>query len=202
MESLLRNDFTAHYGLPICTKTNLVFVTDEPYFEVEDTVTREIAIHTVVGQGMARFANPTKMKMTIANYDKFVTSLPNSFQRGRDRCDIIVACDIDRYFILGEIKDSPNIKYHRKKAKGQLLESLITLSSVPAILELVNRKAVKRCCYFNKQTSSPAPIIAVAAFNRLPSLFPDGFKMSHAEIEGLNFEFWEYLSGQTLILTR
>ncbi len=202
MEDLFRNDFTTHYGLSVCTEANLTLVTAEPYFEIEDTETREIAVHTVNGQGMARFSNPTGMTITIVNYDKFVTSLPNPFQNRRKRCDIIVVCDIDRYFVLGEIKDSPNVKNHRKKAKKQLYESLITLVAVPQILELINGKAIKRCCYFNKQSSSPISISAVSAFNRLSNIFPDGFKMTHSGIEGQNFEFWEYLGGQTLTLTR
>lgn len=199
MEALLRNDFTAHYGLPVCIEPNLAIQTNETYFEIEDTVTREIAIHTINGVGMARFSNPNALAITIANYDKFVTSLPNHFQNGRKRCDIIV-CDDGRSLILGEIKDSPNIKQHRKKAKKQLYESLTTLLAVPKILILVNNKAVKRCCYFNKQTSSPELITATTAFNRLSTIFPDGFKMNHSGIEEQDFEFWEYLGGQTLTL--
>jgi hypothetical protein len=200
MEDFLRNDFTTHYGLPVCNEPNLVIETDKPYFEIEDTVAREIVIHTTVGQGIARFSNPMALSITIANYDKFVTSLPNHFQKGRMRCDIIV-CDADRFFILGEIKDSSNIQQHRKKAKRQLFESLTNLSAVPQILSLFNGRVVKRCCYFNKQTNSPALLIATTAFNRLATIFPDGFKMNHPGIEGQNFEFWEYLGGQTLTLT-
>jgi len=201
MKDLLRNDFTTHYGLPVCIEPNLVIETNEPYFEIEDTVAREIVIHTIVGQGMARFSNPANLTITISNYDKFVTSLPNPFQNGRKRCDIVI-CDDEKYFILGEIKDSPNIKQHRKKAKKQLFESLTTLTAVPQILVSINLKSVKRCCYFNKQTSSPAIISATTAFNRLSTIFIDGFKMSHLGIEGQNFEFWEYLGGQTLTMTQ
>ncbi len=202
MEDFLRNDFTTHYALPVCTVANLTLVTDEPYFEIEDTA-GEIALHTAVGQGTARFSNLASLTMTIANYDKFFTSLPNQFQRHKERCDIIVTCGVDRYFVLGEIKDSTNIKHYRKKAKAQLLKSLTALVAVPQISALIHGKAIKRCCYFNKQpSSSPAPINAVAAFNRLSTLVPDGLKMTHSEIENLNFEFWEYLGGQTLTLTR
>lgn len=199
MENLLRNDFTAHYGLPICTETNLVIETNELYFEIEDTLERQIVIHTAIGQGMARFSNPMNLRITIANYERFVTSLQNDFQNGRKRCDILV-CDTKRYFILGEIKDSSNIKQHRKTAKKQLYESLITITAVPQLLTLINRRVVKRCCYFNKQTKSPASITAITAFNRLSRIFPNGFQMNHPDIEGQNFEFWEYLGEQTLTL--
>ena len=199
MEDLLRNNYTAHYGLPVCTEPNLVIQTNETYFEIEDTVTRETALHTINGDGMARFSNPNASAITIANYDKFVTSLPNDFQRGKGRCDIIV-CDDGRNLILGEIKDSPNIKQHRKKAKKQLYESLTTLMAVPQFLAITNNKTIKRCCYFNKQTSSPAILTATTAFNRLSLIFQDGFQMNYPAIEGQNFEFWEYLGGQTLTL--
>lgn len=200
MEDLLRIDYTAHYGLPVCYESDLAIQTNEIYFEIEDTVTREIALHTINGDGMARFYNPNATEITIANYDKFVTSLPNHFQNGRKRCDIIV-CDVGRNLILGEIKDSPNIKQHRKKAKKQLYESLSTLMAVPQFLSLTNSKIIKRCCYFNRQTSSPAILTATTAFNRLSFIFQDGFQMSHPAIEGQNFEFWEYLGGHTLALT-
>jgi hypothetical protein len=202
MENILRNDFITHYGLQACTETNLTLRTDKPYFEIEDTVAREIEIHTVKGQGMARFSNPSQLTITITNYDKFITCLPNSFQNRKKRCDIIVVDEGDRYFVLGEIKDSPNVKNHRKTARKQLLDSLTTLVAVPNISELINGKTVKRCCYFNKQPNSPAILSAVSAFNRLSTLFPDGFKMNHTEIELQNFEFWEYLGEQTLTLTK
>ncbi|MCC5944570.1 MAG: hypothetical protein JJT94_06510 [Bernardetiaceae bacterium] len=200
MEDLLRNDFTAHYGIPVCTEPNLVIQTSETYFEIEDTTTKEITLHRTDGEGMARFSNPNSLVITIANYDKFVTSLPIHFQNGRKRCDIIV-CDDERNLIFGEIKDSPNIKQHRKKAKKQLYESLTTLLAVPQFLALSNNKIVKRCCYFNKQTNSPAILTATTAFNRLSTIFQDGFQMSHPGIEGHNFEFWEYLGGHTFTLT-
>ncbi len=202
MEDFLRNDFTTHYALPVCTVANLTLVTDEPYFEIEDTK-GEIALHTTVGQGTARFSNLANLTMTIVNYDKFVTSLPSDFRLGKKRCDIIVTCDADRYFVLGEIKNSHKIKRRGAKAQEQLLESLTALVAVPQISALIHGKAIKRCCYFNKQSSSsPAPINAVAAFNRLAGTVSSGLKMTHSGIEGLNFEYWEYLGGQTLTLTR
>jgi hypothetical protein len=73
--------------------------------------------------------------------------------------------------------------------------------AVPQFLALTNNKTIKRCCYFNKQTSSPAILTATTAFNRLSLIFQDGFQMSHPAIEGQNFEFWEYLGGHTLTLT-
>lgn len=204
MEVLLKNDFTTHYGLPACIEPNLVIQTNETYFEIEDTLAREIAIHITNGDGMARFSNPNALTITIANYDKFVTTLPNHFQNGIKRCDI--ALTSQSQFILGELKDR-NINKPKKKrrvssdAKKQLFVSLTTLLAVPTIAALANSKNVKKCCYFNKQTNAPVLINATTAFNRLSRLFQDGFRMSHPGIEGHNFEYWEYLGGQTLTLT-
>ncbi len=204
MEALLRNDFTTHYGLPVCTEPNLVITTNESYFEIEDTAARDLVLHTNNGSGMARFSNPSLLTVSVSNYDKFMTSLPHHFEKGKKRCDM--ALTSQSQFILGELKDR-NINKPKKKrsvrsgAKEQLFVSLTTLLAVPTIAALANSKNVKKCCYFNKQTNAPALLSATTAFNRLSTLFQDGFKMSHPGIEGHNFEFWEYLGGQTLTLT-
>ena len=46
MEDLLRTDFTSHYGLSVCTTAKITVVTNEPYFEIEDTDVKEIMLHT------------------------------------------------------------------------------------------------------------------------------------------------------------
>jgi len=148
---------------------------------------------------VAVFSNPSAASIHIANYDKFLTSLPNDFQRGRERCDLIIT-DGGRIFILGEMKDSPAIQRHRKKAKKQLLESLDTLLEVPAILSVAGHAEARKCCYFNKWNGAPAFITATNAFNRLSTITSDGLRMDHPEIEARNFEFWEYLGGQILSL--
>lgn len=204
MEALLRNDFTTHYGLPVCTEPNLVITTKESYFEIEDTAARDLVLHTNNGSGMARFSNPSLLSVSVANYDKFMTSLPSHFEKDKKRCDMVLTSQSQ--FFLGELKDR-NISKPKKKrsvrsgAKEQLFVSLTTLMAVPKIAALANSKNVKKCCYFNKQTNAPALLTATTAFNRLSTLFQDGLKMSHPGIEGNNFEFWEYLGGQTLTLT-
>lgn len=204
MENILRNDYTAHYGLPVCIEPDLAIQTRATYFEIEDAVTREITLHTINGRGMARFSNPNALAITIVNYDKFVTSLPTHFQTGRKRCDM--ALTSQSQFILGELKDRDISKSKKKlsvrsDAKKQLLASLSALIDVPEIAALANSKNIRKCCYFNKQTNAPALLSATIAFNRLSTISLDGFKMSHPGIEGYNFEFWEYLGGQTLTLT-
>lgn len=201
METLLRKDFTSYYGLPECIEPDITQNTTEEYFELEDTELKEIVIHTVRGNGMANFANPQKLDLVIANYDKFVSSLPHQFQHAQKRCDIGISGDNSQYFVLGELKDSPNIKKHRSKAKKQLLMSLNSILAVPTFSAYINLKTIKRCCYFNKQSKAPSSINASTAFNRLPNAFPDGFEMPNPEFESLGFSFYEYTGRQTLVIT-
>ena len=204
METLLRNNFTTHYRLPICNEPDLVIQTNELYFEIEDTAVRAIALHTIIGSGVARFSNPNTLLIKIANYDKFVTSLPNTFQHGRKRCDILLTSQSQ--FILGELKNRYIGELERESAvricaQRQLEQSLVTLLAVSQIAALAKNKDVRKCCYFNKQASSPPLINATIAFNRLSTIFRDGLQMTNTEIETHEFEYWEYLGAQTLTLT-
>lgn len=202
MEVLLTDKLISHYNLSSPEITDWFINTEESYFEIEDTNAGEIQLHTVRGEGMAKFLNRDTLELTIINYDKFITSIRDEpFKNGRKRCDIIVSCNIDRYFILGELKDRNPQGNVRSVAKKQLLSSIQTLKSVPEINTYINSKAVKRSCYFNKQPTSPPFLTATTAFNRLSSVYPDGLKMSKPDIEELGFEFYEYTGEQTMNLT-
>jgi hypothetical protein len=207
MEDLLTNNLVSHYSLPVPTITNWFVKTTEKYFEIEDTDAGEITLHTTRGLGMGRFSNLDSLDFTVFNYDKFITSIQNEpFKEGRLRCDILLDSSNNRYFILGEIKDRSilnknAIKNVRKGAKEQLLSSLQTILAVPEIVTYSTPKAIKRCCYFNKQSTSPATLSATTAFNRLPNFYPDGFKMSKPDIEAFGFDFYEYTGEQTMVLT-
>jgi hypothetical protein len=207
MEDLLMTNLVAHYSLPVPTTTNWFVQTAETYFEVEDTNAGEIVLHTTRGLGMGKFSNLDALDITVINYDKFITSIQDEpFKRGRQRCDILLNSNNNRYFVLGEIKDRNIInknsrKSVRKGAKEQLLASLQTIISVPEIASYVNPKIIKRCCYFNKQSVSPVILSVTTAFNRLPNFYPDGFKMSKPDIEALGFDFYEYTGEQTMTLT-
>lgn len=199
-------NLVAHYGLPIPMTTNWFINTIEAYFEIEDTVAGEIVLHTTRGLGMGKFSNLDALNVTVFNYDKFITSIDDEpFKHGRKRCDILLDSNDDKYFILGEIKDKAlltdgKIKNVRSEAKKQLLSSLQTIFEVPEILTYINSKTTKRCCYFNKQSSSPVTLNATTAFNRLLNFYPDGFQMSKPDIEAFGFDFYEYTGEQTMIL--
>lgn len=199
MQTLLTNEFIAHYKLPNFAINNWVLVTEDSYFEIEDTHAGEIVFHTARGQGMAKFNNTNSLKLSILNYDKFLTAIPfEPFKKGRKRCDIIVHSLTDRYFILGELKDRNPKDKVRSSAKKQLLSSLETIKAVPEIDAFINKKIIKRCCYFNKQSTSPAILNVTTAFNRLASIYPNGFKMNKPKMELLGFEFYEYTGEQTM----
>jgi len=105
METLLRNDFTVHYGLPISTTANISISTTAQYFEIEDDENKETQLHFVAGSGMAAYRNKNSFTVTIINYDKFITGLPQAFQQGKERCDLIVHTTNLSYFLLNELKD-------------------------------------------------------------------------------------------------
>lgn len=196
METLLRNAYTTHYGISQPTVTNLSQVVTSTNFEIEDDENRETQIQYPPNKGTAVYRNRNSKEITIINYDKFITALDYSFQKGRKRCDLIVYTNqATDYFLLNELKNA-SFKSARKKAKKQLEESLNDLMNVPSINTYANKFSVKRCCIFNKRVSSPPSISAGTAFNRLSSITTNGLKLSNLLIEGHGFELYEYTGGQ------
>ena len=196
MENLLRNDFTAHYNLPIAGIANIYQQTDEKYFEIND-IFGEIQISNVPNSGQAAYNNLlNQFLIGVINYDKFITSLPHLFQRGRKRCDLIVYTkNNDKYFLLNELKAS------NKRSSKQLKESLSDLLRVPSIAAFVNTFTIKRCCFFNKKIHlAPAPINAVTAFNKVNTITQNGLQVSHPQIEALGFEYYKYYNGEQFVL--
>jgi hypothetical protein len=201
METLLRNDYTINYGLPVSITTDISQTTIATYFEIEDDAARETKLHFIVGNGIANYRNNHGYKVTIVNYDKFVTGLPHFFQQGKKRCDLIVHTDNMQYFLLNELKDKrphPNVA---PKATAQLLDSLTHLMAVPTIETFANTHSIKQCCFFNKQSNSPITINATAAFNRASTISSSGLKMSNADIEAFGFELYEYSGNQVYTLS-
>jgi hypothetical protein len=196
MESLLRNEFTAHYGLLVSTLPNLSISTTESYFEIEDDANREIQLHVLAGGGMAGFRNVGRHLVTVINYDKFITGLPAIFGNGLKRCDLIVYSDNSEHFALCELKDRKPKSRVRAKSISQLLASLGSIMNVPDIDTFAKSHTFRRCCFFNKQSMSPPSITATTAFNRLNAVATNGLKMSNSSIEAFGFEFWEYSGNQ------
>ena len=196
METLLRNDFTTHYGLPISTTANISISTTAQYFEIEDDVNRETQLHFTAGNGMAAYRNNNGYTATIINYDKFITGLPRAFQQGKERCDLIVHTADQHYFLLNELKDRQPRARVRTKSISQLLSSLTLIMEVSSISTFANTHTFRQCCFFNRQSMSPPTITATTAFNRLSTLATSGLKMSNLAIEALGFEFWEYSGNQ------
>jgi hypothetical protein len=196
METLLRNDFTTYYGLPISVTPNISISTTAQYFEIEDDEHRETQLHFTAGSGMAAYTNQHSYTTIIINYDKFITDLPHAFQQGKERCDLVVYTTNRQNFLLNELKDRNPKNKVRTKSISQLLSSLKLIMAVPAIATFANSHTLRRCCFFNKQSMSPTTITATTAFNRLGSLVSNGLQMQNPDIQALGFEFWEYSGTQ------
>jgi len=200
MENLLRIDFTAFNALPASTITNIRSNTLLTYFEVED-VNRVIQIQGTTGFGTGKYRNPQAKDVTIIDYDGFLTSLPAAFQHGKKRCDIIVYTSDDSHFILNELKNRNPHPSLLTKATAQLLSTLTEIGRVPTIATFINNFIVKKCCYSNKQSIPPSPIVnATTAFNRINTLVTNGLKLSYPPIEAFGFELYEYSGNQVIDL--
>lgn len=200
MDNLLKNDFTAFNGLPPCV-ANIRKNTSLTYFEVED-INRMLQIQEITGSGTGKYRNSNAVSVVIIDYDGFLTSLPHSFQQGKERCDIIVYTLNNSHFILNELKDRTPKPKVLTKATSQLLSTLIEIIRVPNIAIFINNFTVKKCCYSNKQPTTPSPTLsATLAFNRLNDLALNGLKLSHPQIEEMGFELYEYSGVQVINLT-
>jgi len=196
METLLKNDFTAYYGLATSTIANIAITTKARYFEIEDDAKKETQLHLIVGKGMAIYRNDNNYTVVIINYDKFISGLSHAFQQGKERCDLIVYTTNRSHFLLNELKNrNPHLKV-RTKSISQLLSSLTLIMNVPNIKAFANTHTFRHCCFFNKQSMAPTSIIATTAFNRLSTVTVGGLRMSNIAIEALGFEFWEYSGTQ------
>lgn len=196
METLLRNDLTAHYSLPVSTTANISITTNAQYFEIEDDENRETILHLTVGSGMAAYSNTNSHTVTIINYDKFISGLPQASLQGIKRCDLILHTSNQQHFLLNELKDRDPKDKVRTKSISQLLASLKMIMNVPSIQNFANTHTIRHCCFFNKQSMSPLNLTATTAFNRLGMLASGGLKMSNPAIEIYGFEFWEFSGNQ------
>ncbi|MCW3105954.1 MAG: hypothetical protein JWQ09_460 [Segetibacter sp.] len=205
METLLKNDFTAHYGLPTSAVNNISAQTTSVYFELKDDTTM---IYTNQGQGIAKYNNGPSYNINVINYETFLKSLSPVFLQHRENCDLIVYTDNNQYFLLNELTDTvpqyvgPFVNNRgfqigkRAKASSQLLKALTDLMSVPTINAFANNYLIKHCCFFNKQSAAPPTITATIAFNRINTITNTGFRMANAAIESFGFELYEYSGNQ------
>lgn len=204
MDSLLKNDFTSFHQLPISV-LNIRQNTNLEYFELEDIDT-VLTLSSIKDSGTAKYANPNNLEVTIIDYDTFLTSLSHKFRQGKSRCDAIVYTQNKSYFLLNELKNRKIVDENAFEdvlsgAISQMLKTLKLIKSVPSIDNFINSFTQKGCCYCNKQSNNPSPIIdAPKAFNRLNNLVPDGIEMEHSEINALGFQLFQYTSSQTIKL--
>lgn len=205
MEELFRNDFIAHYALPVSTVVNFTSNTVETYFELKDD---NRLIYATKGEGVAKYSNVNALNVNVLNFEIFFNSLLPAFIKGKEKCDLIVYDNTNQYFLLNELTDTlphyvtPFINTQgyrsgkRQKAISQLLSTLSLIIDVEKIAAFINIHSIRQCCFFNKQSNAPLIITATKAFNRLSTIVPAGLRMSNSEIESFGFEFWEYSGSQ------
>ena len=205
METLLRNDFTTHYGLHLATIANISANTAAAYFELKDDNT---LIYFINGQGIAKYSNLNSKNISVINYETFFNSLSPIFIQNKEKCDLIVYDNDQQYILLNELTNTLpkyidqyiNIRGlqpgKRQKAMSQLLSTLTLIMNVPTIAVFANVHTFRHCCFFNKQSISPPTITATTAFNRLSTLVTGGLRMPNPAIEAFGFEFWEYSGNQ------
>ena len=207
METLLRNDFTSYYGLPVASGI-LKKATNLSYFELKDDVN---LIYPNNGDGIAKYKNTNSLLVNMLNYEAFIDTLPQSFCQNRKKCDLIVYTDSPQYFLLNELTDTLP-KYvdsfinsyglqqgKREKAISQLKSSLFDLMAVSTIRTFSDGFDEKRCCFFNKKPNAPSVIIAVLALNTISQ---NGLQMSNPEMEVFGFSLYEYSGDQSLSLSQ
>jgi hypothetical protein len=205
METLLKNDLTAHYGLPASTIANISATTVATHFELKDD---NILIYTISGQGIAKCSNSNAKHITVINFESFINSLSPAFIQGKEKCDLIVFDNNQQYILFSELTDTlpiyvgpyVNTRGHqpgkRQKAISQLLSSITLVMQVPSISLFANTHTYRQCCFFNKQSMAPPLITATTAFNRLGTTVAGGLRMSNPAIEAFGFEFWEFSGNQ------
>jgi hypothetical protein len=203
MKNLLEKDFISHYGLTAKVTVNVVSTNDADFERVDDA-----------GGGAAKYSNPNNKEVNVINYEKFINSLPVSFQQGREKCDLIVYTSDLSFFLLNELtKTQPQYVSDftqrggtqrigkRNKAISQLIQTLADICVVPNIDTFIKQHKTKHCCFFNKSPLSPTGIIAPVAFSRLSLLTPYGIHTRNFDIESWGFDFWEFSNSQTYLLS-
>ncbi|WP_269225409.1 hypothetical protein [Flavobacterium eburneipallidum] len=202
MDSLLKNDFTSFHQLPISI-LKIREDTNLPYFELED-INTVLTLSSIKNSGTAKYSNPNNLEVTIIDYDTFLTNLSHKFRQGKSRCDAIVYTQNKSYFLLNELKNRKIVDENAdeevlSKAISQMLKTLKLIKIVPSIDAFINSFTQKICCYCNKQSNTPSPIInAPNAFGRLNNLLPDGIEMEHTEINAFGFQLFQYTGSQTI----
>ena len=210
MVNLLEHNFISHYGLTASVPVDVVFTTDADFDLKDDAV-----LVYPSGAGIAKYSNPHRKGVNVINYEHFIDSLPITFQKGKEKCDLIVYISDLSYFILNELTNTlpkyipdftltdgtPRIG-KRNKAISQLRQTLKDISNVPDIDCFIKQHSTKHCCFFNTQTHAPVGIIATVAFSRLSSIIPNGYKISNPDIESYGFELWEFSGNQTYLIGR
>ena len=198
MKNLLERNFTSHYELFANVSVRIVSTINAKFDLKDDAV-----LVYPDGTGIAKYCNPNLTEVNVINYEFFFKSLPHSFQKNKNNCDLIVYTSDNQFFLLNELTKTgkSNNSKKRKHAIKQMHHTLQEIIDVAEIKLFIDKFPNRQCCYFNKKTQSPSfKINAPTTFGKISEIAPHGFKMSNPDIESLGFELWEFSGNQTYLL--
>ena len=212
MKNLLENDFINHHCPTARATVNVVSINDVD-FDLDD----KAALVCSPGSGVAKYSNPNRREVNVVNYESFINSLPTRFKEKRKKCDLIVYTSDFSFFLLNELTET-NPQYvpdfiqpidglrrigKRNHAISQLKQTLEDISEVSAIDTFIKKHKTKHCCFFNKPQLPPigSSITAPVSFNSLSLITPYGIHTRNSDIESYGFEFWEFSTPQTYLLS-
>jgi hypothetical protein len=137
--------------------------TSEEAFDLLDK--QDYIIHQP-GTGGVTYHNPDKENIAVTDYEKFVNSLPKSWQTGMKRCDFLVyRKDANTFFICNELSQSRNINSKESDALYQLEQTLRTLTGCPHIKISLDQCKMKICLFSNRIPPIHSPQQMADAFD-------------------------------------
>ncbi|MCK9170858.1 MAG: hypothetical protein M0P01_10630 [Treponema sp.] len=118
------------------------------------------------GEGGVTYHNPDKENITVTDYEKFVNSLPKSWQTGVKRCDFLIyRKDENTFFVCNELSQSRNINSKESDALYQLEQTLKTLTGCPRIKDSLDQCNMKICLFSNRIPPIHSPQQMADAFD-------------------------------------
>lgn len=211
MIDLLKKDLPAHYGLHRTGIEVRSEKTKEPQFDLNDG---HDAIVVKYREGNVSFAHSTGSEIEVVDYEYYLNGLSGTkFENGRLRCDFMLYdLGSKNFFVLNEqtstkdgtanlekpiIGKDGNVRYpggKYEKAENQLLETLKTLTAVPAIshyMSTFQRKICLMSYVINRQEQHSAVVAFVNRYKQIESkeTGENGAILSSPNIEAEGFEY-------------
>jgi hypothetical protein len=195
MEKLLHETFKRYYKSESLQILDFVLSTNEGTFAVEDMEgegVRFLQKNHATSNGTAYFKNCQNIKVSIFNFDKFMTALSNEIQRGKKRCDLLIYTALRSHLLFAELKHQNDRRLARRMAKSQMKDTLELFFAFPKMKEGVESYSKRMCCFFYRRSPAPPELEATEkAFNHASEL-SNPLRHDDEEFKNMGFEFWEY----------